>query len=168
MSLSSQTIEQSNDKNTTAPTAGNVLEQLVISSLVEKGYCEFENRSPQIFANRNAIGGKQYLRHLPVGKTIYENPRKSDLFIVNRDLFPNDLIIECKWQQTSGSVDEKYPFLVLNIKKTRIPTIILIDGNGYKPAALRWLKNQVQHDNSLIGVWDIAEFKKNLNAGYFG
>ena len=167
MSLLSQTTQQQNKETKSAP--GNVLEQLVISALSERGYCEFENRSSQIFENRLAIGGKQYVRHLPVGRTIYDNPRKSDLYIVNRQLFPEDLIIECKWQQTSGSVDEKYPFLVQNIKKTQIPTIILIDGNGYKPGALKWLKSQVNQDNnSLVAVWSIADFKKNISEGYFG
>ncbi|MDP2637026.1 MAG: hypothetical protein Q8P03_00205, partial [bacterium] len=63
-----------------------------------------------------------------MGLTIYETVRKCDFFIVNRELFPDDLIIECKWQQSGGSVDEKYPFLLFNILKTGIPTIILLDG----------------------------------------
>jgi hypothetical protein len=36
---------------------------------------------------------------------------------VNQTKFSDGLIIECKWQESAGSVDEKYPFVVLNIKK---------------------------------------------------
>jgi hypothetical protein len=45
---------------------------------------------------------------LPVGSTIYDTERKCDFFIINSGKFPKGLIIECKWQKSKGSVDEKY------------------------------------------------------------
>jgi hypothetical protein len=78
---------------------------------------------------------------------------------------PNGLIIECKWQQAAGSVDEKYPFTVFNIMKIAVPTIILLDGGGYKPAAMVWLKDQVGKDRALIGVYNMSEFQKVVNNG---
>lgn len=101
-----------------ANKTGNLLERFVEQILHQKGYVEFWNHKATAFENRKVIGGRQYIKQLPVGKTIYENPRKCDFFIINRDIFPDDLIIECKWQQVSGSVDEKYPFLLFNIIKT--------------------------------------------------
>ncbi|MGB8368506.1 MAG: PD-(D/E)XK nuclease superfamily protein [Limisphaerales bacterium] len=38
-------------------------------------------------------------------------------------------------------MDEKYPFLYFNIIKTGVPTVVLIDGGGYKPAAKARLKD---------------------------
>jgi hypothetical protein len=58
--------------------------------------------------------------------TIYDTVRRCDFFVINRAKFPNDLIIKCKWQQSSGSVDEKHPFLYFNIIKTGIPTVVLL------------------------------------------
>jgi len=159
MSLSSETISSGGRAN----RAGNRLEKFIEQALKDTGYTEFWNYKGQAFENRKSIGGKQYLKQLPVGSTIYETTRKCDLFIINRDKFKDDLIIECKWQQSSGSVDEKYPFLLFNIIKTGIPTVVLMDGEGYKPAAKAWLKDQVSKTGALIGVWTMAEFQKEVN-----
>ena len=131
-------------------------------------YAEFWNHKSQAFANRKSIGGKQYIKQLPVGETIYDTMRKCDFFIINRTQFKDDLIIESKWQQISGSVDEKYPFLYFNIIKTGVPTVVLIDGGGYKPAAKAWLKDQVSKTGALIGVWTMAEFQTQVNNGFLG
>ena len=162
--MSSETTNSGKKANRT----GNLLENFVDNSLRGKGYTEFWNYKRLAFENRRAIGGKQFVKQLVVGQTIYETPRKCDFFIVNRELFPDDLIIECKWQQVAGSVDEKYPFLLFNILKTGIPTIILIDGGGYKPAAMRWLKDQVHEKGALIGVWNMTEFQTRVNNGFLG
>jgi predicted nucleic-acid-binding Zn-ribbon protein len=151
-----------------ANITGNQLEQFVERILKQKGYTEFWDHKTTAFANRMAIGGRQYIKQLPCGLTIYDSPRKVDFFIINRDLFPEDLIIECKWQQVSGSVDEKYPFLLFNILKTGVPTVILLDGSGYKKAAMKWLKDQVHEKSALIGVWNMAEFQTKVNNGFLG
>lgn len=119
---------------------------------------------------RNSLSGKLYIKQLYVGPTIYNTKRKVDFFIINKDLFPQDLIIECKWQQSPGSVDEKYPFLLLNIEKTNVPTIVVLDGEGYKPAAKVWLAEQVQQNTTknLWHVWSMVEFQKALNNGFLG
>lgn len=151
-----------------ANKTGNRLELFVEQALKEKGYSEFWNHRATAFENRKAIGGRQYLKQLPVGTTIYNTTRKCDFFVINRALFTDDLIIECKWQQKPGSVDEKYPFLLFNILKTGIPTIILLDGTGYRPAAMEWLKRQANPKRALLGVWDMAEFHKQINDGLLG
>lgn len=91
-----------------------------------------------------------------------------DFLIINRAVFQDDLIIECKWQQRAGSVDEKYPLLLFNILKTGIPTVVLLDGSGYREAARKWLKDQAHPKSALIGVWSMAEFQKAVNNGFLG
>jgi hypothetical protein len=158
----------SNASGTKANKTGNRLERFVQEALRERGYVEFLTQKAQAFKNRKAIGGKQYIQQLPVGETIYDTVRKCDFFVINRAKFPHDLIIECKWQQSSGSVDEKYPFLYFNIIKTAVPTVVLMDGGGYKPAAMAWLKDQVSKTGALIGVWTMAEFQTQVNNGFLG
>ena len=164
MSLSSGITSSGHKANNT----GNRLERFVQEALRERGYVEFWNHKSQAFDQRKIIGGKQYLRQLPVGNTIYDTVRKCDFLVINRAKFPSDLIIECKWQQSSGSVDEKYPFLYFNIIQTGIPTVVLMDGGGYKPAAMRWLKDQVSKTGALIGVWTMTEFHTQVNNGFLG
>ena len=161
MSLSSETTTGGGRANHT----GNRLEGFIEDILKREGYEGFWDHKGQIFENRQAVGGKQYAKQVPCGTSIYETQRKCDFLVLNREKFPDGLIIECKWQQSAGSVDEKYPFTVFNIMKIAVPTIILLDGGGYKPAAMRWLKEQVGKDRALIGVYNMSEFQKVVNNG---
>ena len=54
------------------------------------------------------------------------------------------IVIQCKWQASDGSIDEKYPFEVLSIQLNEFPTIIVLDGGGYNKGAEMWLKGQVE------------------------
>jgi hypothetical protein len=136
--------------------------------LAENGYKEFWDHKEQVFANRDSVGGKQFARQVPCGTSIYETKRKCDFLVLNKEKFPEGLIIECKWQESNGSVDEKYPFTVFNILKIGVPTIILLDGGGYKPAAMEWLRKQANPSKALIGVYNMQEFQKMANNRYLG
>ena len=151
-----------------ANKTGNQLEQFVASTLESRGYTQFWNHKAQIFENRKTIGGKQYAEQVPCGTSIYETKRKCDFLVLNKEKFEDGLIIECKWQQSKGSVDEKYPFAVYNIFKIGVPTIILLDGGGYKKEAMEWLKKQVEPNRALIGVYSIVEFQTKFNNGLLG
>jgi hypothetical protein len=163
-SFLSETINSGRKANKT----GNQLERFVEQALQAKGYIEFWDHKEQLFDNRKAVGGKQYAKQVYCGKTIYDTHRKVDFIILNQGLFPDGLIIECKWQQVSGSVDEKYPFLLFNIIKTAVPTVILIDGEGYRPAALKFLKDEVSKTSALQGAWTMKEFQTQVNNGFLG
>lgn len=151
-----------------ANRTGIRLEKFVEHALKEHSYEESSN-GKNLFNKRALItSGKYYARGVNVGETAYgeRGRRIVDLFLVDKMLFPNDLIFECKWQQVKGSIDEKYPYLVDNIRTTAIPTIILVGGNGYKPGALEWLKKQV--DGVILrAVWDMEQFQIAVNNGLF-
>lgn len=162
---SSETTNSGRQANKT----GFNLENFVEQALINHGYTPFDaNKKKQMFDNRGAIGGKQYQSQVPAGTTIYDSQRIVDFLIINKERFPEDLIIECKWQQSAGSVDEKYPFLFFNITKSAVPTIVVLDGGGCKPTAKKWLKDQADPNRALIAVWDMAEFQKNVNNGFLG
>ncbi len=165
MNSSSKTTDTGGTK---ANKTGESLEMLIESVLIGKGYTEFRDHKNQLYKNISLIGGKQYSKQVPIGTTIYESPRKCDFIVFNKELFDDGLVIECKWQQSSGSVDEKYPFLLHNIIKADVPTIILLDGGGYKKKAVEWLKDQVSPDRALIGVYAIQEFQREVNNGLLG
>ena len=164
MNSSSETTSSGTHANKT----GNRLEKFVRQALIDYGYKEFWNYKEQVFANRKTVGGKQFSCHVAVGKTIYETKRIVDFLVINHDLFPEGLIIECKWQQSGGSVDEKYPFLLYNIMRTGVPTILLLDGGGYKKEAEKWIREQANPARALMHVWNMSEFQKAVNNGLFG
>jgi hypothetical protein len=146
----------------TANDTGKVLENFVDNTLLRKGY-EFIERNKFIVA-MNGLNQKLYTRQLIIAETIYGTKWNVDFTLYNPDGTPISLIIECKWQQLGGSVDEKYPYLVHNIKEqSPYPAIILLDGESYKPEAKKWLKRQV--DEKLLGVFNMGEFTKWANQG---
>jgi hypothetical protein len=166
MNSSSETIKISGGGQ--ANKTGNTLERFIERCLQDNGYTLFPNHRDQLFDNRKSVGGKQYSKQVPCGTSIYETKRKCDFLVLNKEKFPDGLIIECKWQQSNGSVDEKYPFSLYNIFKIGVPTIVLLDGGGYKQAAMKWLKDQVGSDRALIGVYNMAEFQAKVNNGFLG
>jgi hypothetical protein len=80
----------------------------------------------------------------PIARSIYDTKLYCDFVLFHPTRHPDNLIIESKWQQSRGSVDEKFPFLVANIRD-RYPhaTIIVLDGGGYKKQADLWLRAQI-------------------------
>lgn len=97
-------------------------------------------------------------RQIVIGTSIYDTELRADFYIAPCTNFPAGLIIESKWQESAGSVDEKFAYLVENIR-TRYPApcIIILDGGGYRPKAAEWARRQVDGVR-LIGVYTFAEF----------
>jgi hypothetical protein len=166
MNSSSETIIEPVIGGRQANKTGDVLEKFVERLLQDNGYTEFWNHKEQIFANRKTVGGKQFAKEVVIGDSIYDTKVRCDFLILNKDKFPEGLVIECKWQQVSGSVDVKYPYNVFNILKIGVPTIILIDGKGARKKAVDWLKSQAHPTKALIGVYDMAEFQGLVNKGF--
>lgn len=134
-----------------ATRTGDKLERFVEHALKDEGYAKVRGKgdlTPCTYATQRVVG-----------ETIYGTKFKADFLTCTPS--GSRLVIECKWQQTKGSVDEKYPFLVETIRLNKIPTIVVIDGDGYKPKALLWLRGQV--DDVLLGVYTMKEFQQAVN-----
>ena len=140
---------------------GSTLEKFIHDRLIERKY-QFIPREK--FKAAIYLGQPIYTRQYPIGKGIYETPMYCDFILYNPEKWNDCLIIESKWQQSGGSVDEKFPYFVLNIQQ-RHPhkTVVLLDGGGYKKQAETWLRNQV--GNNLLHVFSMGEFQKWCNKG---
>jgi hypothetical protein len=107
--------------------------------------------------------GYEIKRHYKICDSIYGHPIRIDFLILNIPEFKNGLAIECKWQDVGGSVDEKFPYLVLNIQERfPCPVIIVIDGGGQKEGSIQWLKCQVD-GKKLMKVLNLSEFISYVN-----
>ena len=139
----------------TANYTGNVLEKFVQDRLNERGYT-FVPREK--FEPAKHIGQPIYTKQFFVGLSIYENNLFADFVLYHPQKHPNCLIIEVKWQQSAGSVDEKYPYLILNINmKHPYETVLLLDGGGYTKGAEKWVRGHV--GNRLKKVMNMSEFQ---------
>lgn len=146
----------------TANKTGNALEQFVQNSLKALGY-QYIGKKQFLDFSRQATY-PIYTQQILIGETIYGTKRYCDFILFHPEKYPANLIIECKWQQSTGSVDEKFPFLVHNIRKTGIDTIVLLDGRGYKDGAKAWLEGQ--SGGCLLGVYDMMNFQIQINKGF--
>ena len=135
---------------------GKVFEDFVHDNLIRNGFTYTDLK--QLPLTNNKGSSKSFTSQFNLSKTIYGTKWMVDFLLYDADV-DKYLVIECKWQQSPGSVDEKYPYLVTNIKeKSPYPCLVLLDGNGYKPAAKEWLLTQV--DEKLLGVLSMSEFVK--------
>jgi len=144
---------------TRANYTGRILEKFIEDRLKERGYTFIDKRKfkPSIY-----IGQPIYSKQFFLGQNLYNTNTYCDFVLYHPEKWNDCLVIESKWQESGGSVDEKYPFLILNIQM-RYPhkTILVIDGGGYKQGALEWIKGQV--GNNLLAVMNMQEFNKWVN-----
>ncbi len=76
-----------------------------------------------------------------IGNNIFDGDMKAGLLIKGLKGFEDGLIVEYRSQEVAGSTDEKITFLILNIlEKYPHPTVVILDGNGWREGALRWVE----------------------------
>ncbi|MFY7665554.1 PD-(D/E)XK nuclease superfamily protein [Flavobacterium sp.] len=147
-----------------ANTSGNQLETAVIAVLTKKGF-ELENYRVWE-SKKEQYGDELLLKNVPF-ETIYGHRGNTEFLLVSSK-YNLRIRIECKWQQRSGSVDEKLPYLYLNTIETMPEKhiMILIDGDGFKAGAKTWLRKAVKEKlytnetnrDKVIMVFSLADF----------
>lgn len=86
---------------------------------------------------------------------LYGRPMKVDFYVWHPEKYPDGLIIESKSQEDSGSVDEKFPYLIWGLKATGIPSILLLLCPGAKPYAIAWcLQQQEGQHFRVFPTWE--------------
>lgn len=146
---------------TKANRRGKELEDNVSRLLEDNGYKLVQ---PALFFAMRKMWQPIYARQVEVGQDIYGKTRRCDILVYNPSIWPDCLVIQCKWQASSGSVEEKYPFEVLNIQKDEYPTIVVLDGGGYSKGSESWLKNQAGK-NRLKYVFSLGEIQRFASKG---
>ena len=97
-------------------------------------------------------------RQKQIGNGIYGRPLRVDFCVEGVPDYPDGLIIESAWQDARGSIDEKFPYLVENIRSVYpCPTIIVISGGKQRSGAVTWLRSQVD-GRHLLAVFSMDEF----------
>lgn len=151
-------------KGKSANITGNQLEKAVQTVLLDKG---FEIEMYRKWAkNPEKYGKELLLKNVPF-TTIYGHKGNTE-FLLLSEKYDLKIRIECKWQQSSGSVDEKLPYLYLNTIEAMPEKniMILIDGDGFKAGAKKWLRkaakeklytNESNKDTN-VTVFSLAQF----------
>ncbi len=152
------------EKGKSANITGNQLEVAVQTVLLNKG---FEIEMYRKWAKNPENYGKELLLKNVPFKTIYGHKGNTEFLLIS-EKYNLRIRIECKWQQSAGSVDEKLPYLYLNTIEAmpEKDIMILIDGDGFKSGAKAWLRNAVKeklyttekNNDTTVMVFSLAEF----------
>ncbi|MBX7134227.1 MAG: hypothetical protein K1X67_16260 [Fimbriimonadaceae bacterium] len=73
-----------------------------------------------------------------LGKTIIGKARKVDVFVV-QEATQRALSIECKYQDTKGTTDEKIPYALQDLTALRVPACLCYAGDGWSRGVLHTL-----------------------------
>jgi hypothetical protein len=90
-----------------------------------------------ILANFGARGLVVY-REVQMGKTIIGKNRHIDIFVVHAES-RTALAIECKYQDTFGTVDEKIPYAIEDMQAMGVPVCLAYAGSGFSQGILHML-----------------------------
>jgi hypothetical protein len=74
-----------------------------------------------------------------VGTTIIGKQRRVDLFLVHPES-GNALGLECKYQDSSGTADEKIPYTLRDLAALRMPAAVVYAGIGFSEGVLHLLQ----------------------------
>ncbi|BAY11279.1 PD-(D/E)XK nuclease superfamily protein [Calothrix sp. NIES-2098] len=142
-----------------ANKSGNILEGNIEAVLNGHHYFQIGSHVTKEFLLTATLLPKRYAKQVYIGAGIYQTALKVDFYVVGLSANPSGLIIECKWQESGGSVDEKFPYLNLNIQQSYpAPTIVVIGGEGMREGAINWLRQQVKYNRNLLGVYSLDRF----------
>ena len=90
-----------------------------------------------VLKNFGARGLKVY-REVSMGKTIIGKNRQLDLLVIHEQS-STVLAIECKYQDTLGTVDEKIPYAIQDLQAMGVPVCLTYAGKGFSSGILHML-----------------------------
>ena len=117
---------------------GKSFENNIEAQLVNQGYKKVKAKDFNELSQESS--DKIYASQFLLGENIYNGRQIVDFIISRQNAEP--LVIQAKWQQSKGSVDEKFPFLIINLKeKNPFQSLVVIDGGGYRSDVSKTGKN---------------------------
>jgi hypothetical protein len=100
---------------------------------------EYANLVALYVSKRFGVRGLKVYREVKIGKTIIAKNRCIDIFCVSEK--SNDAFaIECKFQDSEGTVDEKIPYALDDLKALSMAGCIAYAGKGFSKGVLHMLE----------------------------
>lgn len=84
--------------------------------------------------------GIQLYEEVNLGTSIIGKQRRIDLLLLE-NATGRALVIECKYQDSSGTADEKIPYALQDLESLRIPSVISYAGQGFSEGVLHLLQS---------------------------
>ncbi len=133
---------------------------------------EYANLVASYIATRFAPRGLAVYREVRVGKTIIGKDRCIDIFCVSKET-QKAFAIECKFQDSQGTVDEKIPYALDDVKALPMAGCVVYAGQGFSGGVLHMLaaSPHAAYCLPLVGQTDTTSDTRELDhllAVHFG
>jgi len=135
---------------------GASLEQFVVKPVSDAGCALLDQHGRKLLRQSSLatlpsinMGRPYFATHIaiPYITSIYGVPWVLDMFIWHPVKFRRGLVLECKWQQGSGSADDKMPFSVLSLSHIRDDGLaevaaLMMEAHGMRECVKIWVRRQ--------------------------
>lgn len=153
---------------------GKQFENMCIPLFESHGFLVLDKKKFKALERKGLLPSKYVLKNAPF-QSIYNHEGHTEFVIFDNSAATTRCIrIENKYQESAGSVDEKFPYMLLNAIQAypEKEVVLVVDGNGYKPGARQWLIDRI-NENWLsfaprkdIKIFNIIEFVSWLNSSF--
>ena len=104
-----------------------------------------------------------FCRQYKSGMTIFNRAMITDFIVYHPEKWSKGLRIECKYQGTGGSCQDKLPKTLADFQSSAPHKfLLLIGGNGFSPGVLPYLETQAEVIPNLVGIATLSDLKKYL------
>jgi len=100
---------------------------------------EYANLVGRYIFGAYASRGVQVFREISLGKSIIGKNRAVDILVLD-SASNRAFAIECKYQGTSGTVDEKIPYALADMDAMWIPGVVAYAGVGFSDGVVQMLR----------------------------
>jgi hypothetical protein len=100
---------------------------------------EYSNLIASYVVHNYGERGLSVYREVSLGKSIIGKNRRIDVFVVHEPT-QRALAIECKYQESQGTVDEKIPYTLQDMEALRVPGIVVYAGHGFSDGVIHMLQ----------------------------
>lgn len=154
-------FQETDTAGSRACTSGKSLEEIVTTIVRDAGFYELSDKEKDLFVRQDGVididQPRWFARQVRIELNLYGASSATDLYLQDQGEFKEGLHIECKWQASSGSVDEKYALTVNSLKGFKRKSILILDGGGTRPVVIRWIKS-MQDRNKKFRFFTLSEF----------
>jgi len=99
---------------------------------------EYADRIAQYLVSNFESRGLDVYREANLGKTIIGKNRRIDILVIEQ-VTRKALAIECKYQDSAGTVDEKIPYALEDLEAIGMPVCLAYAGQGFSEGVLHML-----------------------------
>jgi hypothetical protein len=99
---------------------------------------EYADRVASYILKNFGSRGLTVYREVSMGKTIIGKNRHVDILVIHEPT-KTVLAIECKYQDTLGTVDEKIPYAIQDMQAMGVPVCLAYAGSGFSSGILHML-----------------------------